>query len=80
MIYDSLTQRLYDGRVGLDVVIYGHRRRYLARRDMPGTGSFRRQYEATEPFIRTLVRRYGSYRALPWANDAGERVNLVETG
>lgn len=81
-IFNIATQELWDGKEGLDVVVCGRKKHYgewLPRGD-GGGGGFRGFHDQAEPIVQELLSRHGQFKPLPWTNDAGEDVQLVETG
>src|SRR6266550_8093085 len=83
MIYNIATHEVWDGKEGVDVVVCGRKKHYaewIPRIDGGGGGGFRGFHDKTEPLVQELLHKHGERKPLPWVNDAGEDVQLIETG
>jgi len=90
MIMNTATRELFDGTVGLDVVVCGRGYRYaewIPRGTISASGGSFRGFRdpihdpETAALIRKLqIQHKSRFMALPWENEKGEQVEFVETG
>jgi hypothetical protein len=94
MIADVSVGDAWEGQVtGLDMVVCGTKRRYQEWIPRPSqaqregrqivrvrSGNFRGFHELNDPVVGKLLATHNRFMPLPWTNDDGETVNLIETG
>lgn len=79
-ILDTATKNLYSGKEGVDLIVCARDYHYGAWLPRDDGGGFRGMHSPDEPLVRKLIAEHGRFKKLPFVNDEGESVDLVETG
>lgn len=80
MIINTASQQLYPGKTGVDLLVCARSYHYGAWVPRDKGGGFRGMYSPQDPLVQELLAKFGRFKALPFAGEEGEELQLVETG
>lgn len=82
-ILNTATGEVWDGDIGLEVVVFArdyHYGEWIPRNEDGSGGGFRGMHMPDEPIVQRALREQGRFKKLKWRNADDEDVELVETG
>ena len=79
MIYNTATQEAYPGKDGIEVVVCARDYHYGMWVPRDAGGGFRGMMKPNDPAVLRLLAKHGRFKALPYATEDGEAIELIET-